>query len=241
MLPSPTAEATRLTWLLNRTFSAREHARNARLDQIGVAALLPAARFDHVAASQNIAARITRDFGRQPAGFGVGANEHKQSPRLLATDFAITPKAIENVDRSQVAVAVDGCDLRAQHRPNVEFAADLVDQILRHALFERVGAHDQGYGSRMIGEEHRSLAGRISGADEMYVEPLSDARFASRRTVEYALAEQPVEAVRVQTTPANPGRDNDGARLQDLLVVEDDAPCVRIDADDLARDENLCA
>ena len=75
----------------------------------------------------------------------------------------------------------------------------------------------------------------------MYVEPLSDARFAACRSIEYALAEQPVEAVRVQTTPAHPRRDNDGARIQDLLIVKEDAAGLRIDADNLARHENLCA
>src|ERR1700722_4613252 len=75
----------------------------------------------------------------------------------------------------------------------------------------------------------------------MDVEPLSDARFAARRAVEYALAEQAVETVRIQTTPAHSGRDNDGARLQDLLVVEHDTAGVRVEADDLARDENFCA
>ncbi len=33
-------------------------------------------------------------------------------------------------------------------------------------------------------------------------------------------------------------RDNDGARIQDLVVVEDDAAGVRIEADNLARDED---
>ena len=60
--------------------SAGEHAWHAGFDEIGVAALLPATRFDDVAASQNIATRITRDFRRQPSSFGVGADEHEQSP-----------------------------------------------------------------------------------------------------------------------------------------------------------------
>ena len=141
----------------------------------------------------------------------------------------------------QVALAIDGCDLGAQRRSNVRLGANLIDQILRHALFERVGAHDQGHVSRMVGEKHRSLAGRISGADEMHVEPLRDARFAARRAIEDPLAEQAVEAVRIQAAPAHAGRDDDGARLQNLVVVEDDAAAVRIEADDLARDENLRA
>ena len=82
-----------------------EHARHAGLDQIGVAAFLPATRFDHIAAGENIAARVARDFGRQPSGFGVGADEHEQPPRLFSTDFIGC--AIDNVDRGQMAVAVD--------------------------------------------------------------------------------------------------------------------------------------
>src|SRR5258708_21171866 len=132
-----------------------EHAGDAGFDEIGVAALLPAARFDHVAAGENIAARVTSNFWRQPTGFGVGANEHKQSPRVLSPDF--TGVAVENVEPGQMGVAVDGFDFGAQRRANVRFAADLVDQIVRHALFERIGAYDQGYGLRMIGEEHCGL------------------------------------------------------------------------------------
>src|SRR5271156_4519220 len=91
----------------------------------------------------------------------------------------------------------------------------------------------------MIGEEHRGLAGRVSGADQMHVEPLSDARFATRRPVEYAFAEQPVEPVHRQAPPTHSRRDDDGARMQRLLVVEDDAAGLRIDADDLAGDDKL--
>ena len=60
--------------------STGEHAWHTGFDEIGVAALLPAARFDDVAASQNIATRVTRDFRRQLSSFGVRADEHEQSP-----------------------------------------------------------------------------------------------------------------------------------------------------------------
>src|SRR4029077_9569065 len=73
------------------------------------------------------------------------------------------------------------------------------------------------------------------------VEPVRDARFAPRRAVENPLAEQAVEPVRGETTPAHSGGDNDCPRIQDLLVVEHDASKVRIEADNLARNENLGA
>ena len=59
--------------------AAGEHARHAGLDQIRVAAFVPAPCFHHIAAGQNIAARVTRDFRRQPVRFGVGADEHEQA------------------------------------------------------------------------------------------------------------------------------------------------------------------
>ena len=93
----------------------------------------------------------------------------------------------------------------------------------------------------MVGEKHRSLAGRVSGADQMHVEPLRDARFAPRRSVEYPLAEQAIEAVRFEATPAHAGRDDNGARIENLVVVEDDAAGVRIEANNLAGDENFGA
>src|SRR3984957_14953616 len=93
----------------------------------------------------------------------------------------------------------------------------------------------------MIGEKHGGLAGRIASADEMHVEPVRDARFAPRRAVENPLAEQPVKTVGGETTPAHSGGDNDCPRIQDLLVVEHDPSRVSIEADNLARDENLSA
>ena len=140
-----------------------------------------------------------------------------------------------------MGVAVDGFDFGAQRRANVRFAADLVDQVVRHALFEQIGAYDQGYGLRMIGEEHCGLAGRISGADEMHIEPMSDRRFAPRGSVENPFAKQSVETVRGEATPAHTGRDNDSSRIQDLLVIEHNAAGVSVEADNLARDENLSA
>ena len=60
--------ATRLT-RLEPNVATGEHARYAGFDQIGVAAFLPASRFDHIAAREDIAAWVARDFGRQPASF----------------------------------------------------------------------------------------------------------------------------------------------------------------------------
>ena len=93
----------------------------------------------------------------------------------------------------------------------------------------------------MIGEKHRSLTGGVSGADQMHVEPLRDARFTARRAIEYPLAEQAIEAVRLKAPPAHARRDDDGARIEHLVVVEDDPAGMRIEADDLARDKNFGA
>jgi hypothetical protein len=97
---------------------ASEDAWHARLDAIGAAAFFPSARFDYVVASQNVATRVPEDFGRQPAGFGIGANE-----RLLAARFVGPP--IHNVDRREVGVAVDGCHFGMERRPNVGAAPEL--------------------------------------------------------------------------------------------------------------------
>jgi hypothetical protein len=85
--------------------------------------------------------------------------------------------------------------LRPQLNRHVRLRAQLLDQIVGHAFFQGIAAHQEGDPARMIGKVQRRLAGRVSGADEENVEPVRGAGLAARGAVVDALADEPVEAV----------------------------------------------
>ena len=72
----------------------------------------------------------------------------------------------------------------------------------------------------MIGKVQGGLAGGVSGTDEVDVESVGGARFAARRAVVDALADQPVEAVDREATPRDAGGKNDGPRPDDVVAIE---------------------
>ena len=57
--------------------AASENAADTRLEQKGIAVVRPPPRLHHVVTGQNVAAGIARDFGGQPPGIGIGANEYE--------------------------------------------------------------------------------------------------------------------------------------------------------------------
>ena len=93
----------------------------------------------------------------------------------------------------------------------------------------------------MIGKVQRRLAGRVSGADEVDVEPVRGARFAARGAVVDALADEPIEAVDREAAPRDAGGENDRSRPDDIVAVEGDFARRRIDAGDRARDQDFRA
>src|SRR6185369_4097106 len=101
---------------------------------------------------------------------------------------------VENVDRRQVRLSVDGRDFRAQPNRDVRLPAQLIDEVARHAFFQRVATHQEGDAARMVGEVERRLAGRVARADEVEVEPVARTGLAARRTIVDALSDQSVEA-----------------------------------------------
>ena len=91
----------------------------------------------------------------------------------------------------------------------------------------------------MIGKVQRRLTGRVSGTDEVDVEPMGGARFTACRSVVDTLADQPVEAIDREATPGDASGKNDGARADDVVAIEENLARRRIDASDRARDQNL--
>ena len=96
----------------------------------------------------------------------------------------------------RLSVAVDRMNFRPQLDRDVRFCAELLDQIVGHAVFQRLAPDDEGHLARVVGKMQRRLTGRVSGADEIDVLPMRGAGFAARGAIIDALADEPIEARR---------------------------------------------
>ena len=188
MLPSPTAAATRLTGL-KRTSPAAKMPGTLVSSRYGSRSSSQARGRSHVGAREHVAARVD---ARSPAGSqAVSASapmKMKRPPhsrrRRLAGPRDRGPRS------PRASLAVHGRDLGADSDGDVGLAAHLVDEVLRHALLERVAAAHDRDGARVAGEEERGLTGRVARADDADVEPVRVGRLAARRAVVDALADQ---------------------------------------------------
>ena len=194
MLPSPTAAATRLTGLERTSPQAKMPGTLVSSRYGSRSSCQRPDRADRLAgAARSRARRAAMPSGSQPVSASAPM---KTNTPPLATRRTAPDCAVDAVDRLELLVAVHGLQLAVQRHLDVRLAADLLDQVVRHALLERVAAHDQRDGARVVGEEHRRLARGVAGADQVDVLPLRRAGLAARGAVEHALAEQAVEAVR---------------------------------------------
>ena len=142
---------------------------------------------------------------------------------------------------SRCVLAVRRHHLGRKPRRDVRLAGDLVDQVVRHALGQRVAAHHQRHPARMVGEVQRRLAGRVAGADEEDVLAVGRARLAARGAVEDALADEPVEAFDRHPPPRHAGGEDQALRPHALVAVEEDLAALRVDPGDGARHQDLGA
>ena len=118
---------------------------------------------------------------------------------------------------------------------------ELVDEVARHALLERVAAAEDRHAPRVVREEQRRLARRVAGADDVDVEAVRVRRLAARRAVGDALAGEPVEALDRQPPPRDAAGEDDRPRPQDVAAVEVHLARRRVDPRDRPRDEDLGA
>ena len=91
------------------------------------------------------------------------------------------------------------------------------------------------------GEEHRRLAGRVAGTDDVDVLAVRVRRFAARRAVGDALAGEPVEPFDLELPPRDAAGEDDRACPQDVAAVEVHLARRGVDAGDRAGDEDLGA
>ena len=118
---------------------------------------------------------------------------------------------------------------------------ELLDEVARHALLERLAAVEDRHAPGVGREEHRRLAGRVAGADDVDVEAVGVRRFAACGAVEDALAGEAVETLDRQLPPGDAAGEDDRPRPQDVAAVEVHLTGRGVDARDRPRDEDLGA
>ena len=147
MLPSPTAEATRLTGLSRTSPHAEHPARSFRADRDR--GLRPAPGLHRVVAGLDIAAGIARDLGRQPPGLGVGSNEDEKAAAVVPAHL------LGGASRMSMAVRWvspwTACTSERSRTVDVRFPAQLLDQVMRHALLQGIAADDERHLAGMVG------------------------------------------------------------------------------------------
>src|SRR5215210_2608455 len=93
----------------------------------------------------------------------------------------------------------------------------------------------------MVREEHRGLACRVPGPDDVDVEAVDVRRLAASRAVKDPLAAEAVESLDRQTPPRDTAGEDDRLRAQKVTAVEVDVTVLRVDPRDRAGDEDLRA
>src|SRR5690348_16384144 len=116
--------------------AAREDARNARLEEIGISLRGPRSGALQLRAREHVPELIERDLPWEPAGFGVCSDEEEEPTRLESGRLVVAGSA--DLDRLQRIVAVHRNDVALEQDVDVGSSCDLIDQIARHPSSEAV-------------------------------------------------------------------------------------------------------
>jgi hypothetical protein len=152
----------------------------------------------------------------------MNTKQASTSSVLLAVVPDRQPAQVVVVPCAAVAVA-PVLDLDVRDR------GDLRDQVVRHRLGERVGAHEHGHALGVRGEVHGGLTGRVRAADHDDVLVRARARLAQRGAVVDALAVELVEAGAVELAVGDAGGDEHAVRAQQSAAGQLDQPAGALD------------
>src|SRR6185437_2631782 len=122
--------------------------------------------------------------------------------------------------------------ISAKLHADVRFRAELLDQVVGHAVLEAWPPHDEGHLAGVTGKVQRGLAGRVARADQVDIHAVDGVGLAPRRTVEHALADQAIDALDGEVPPGYPGREDEAARPDRVGAVKRHLVAGRIDAGD---------
>ena len=137
-----------------------------------------------------------------------GADEHEARVDLLDRVAAVR---VANAQGAQAAVALRGHRLAPGAHLDVVERLDLLDQVVRHRLRQRVAADEHRHPACVRGEVYGRLAGGVGPADHDDVLVLAFARVGQGGAVVDALTGQLGESRRVQLAVGNPRSDQNAS------------------------------
>ena len=134
-------------------------------------------------------------------------------------------------------------DLGAGAHVDVRNVVQLLDQVIRHRLDERLAPDEQGHRLSAAAEIGGGLAGRIRAADDVDIVLGAIGRLGQRRTVEHAPTGQLLGPLGIELTVRNAGRENHRVRADRIAVGESDRArwSIYLEPDDVAGGDELGA
>ncbi len=239
MLPSPTAAATRFTGL-ERTSPHAKMPGTLDSSRYGSrSSPVHGAGSPDIRAGEHVAVRVESDLGRHPPGLGVGADEDEEPAGLESG--RLSGLRARDVDLLEGFGAVSGDNLAVEQGTDRRARGDLIDQVLRHALFEPITATDDRDTACVARKVHRCLAGGVSGADDVDIDAVRVRGLGGGGAVVDALPAEPLEAADAEPAPRDTGCEDDRASVDDASAVEVNVAVRRVDPLDRPRYEDLSA
>src|SRR4029077_6502417 len=145
------------------SIASGKNAGNDTLKNERIAVFLPSLRPVTVPrkkrSSEQITALVHRQFPPQPAR--ARDSSYKDEEGAGGHRPSLFCRVVENGDRGQVILTMCLHHLRLQLDLNIGDLPNLLDQVLRHALLERIPTHQHRHRSRELCEIHRSLPRRV--------------------------------------------------------------------------------
>jgi len=109
-------------------------------------------------------------------------------------------------------------DLHAVADVDVRGRADLADEVVGHAVRERLRPYQDGHPAGPPGQVQRGLPGGVAASGDEHVAPAHGRCLAGRGAVENPPALQVFQVRDAEPLVGGAGRDDDGARGQDAAV-----------------------
>ncbi len=220
----------------------REHPGDAALQVVRRPVERPLVFFlVDVRAGQHEAAAVASHHAVEPGGPWRRANEDKQLAGIHY--FCVARCHVPEGELLQVAFPVSLHDLSAAADGDVRDPRDLLDEVVRHGLLKRAGAHQHGDRAGELGQVDRGLPGRVGSAHHVHVLALAPLGLGERRAVEDARA-GPLRAPGGRQLPVgDPGREDDRLGGNRAAVAEPDGlgRAAHLNAGHLARRQQLRA
>ena len=133
---------------------------------------------------------VTCHVRRKPVSEGLGADEDKERCGRERVDCS--RPSVADVDGLEPAVAGTADDLNSVLHVDVVRGVDLGDEVVGHALRQRLTPDEDRDAGRELREVHSCLSGRVAAAHYEYLLAGKRRRFGDRGAVVHADAVEPL-------------------------------------------------